>query len=272
MARAAKRTTAFERVCRDLGVPAGRLARELRDNGILPRDADLDALDARTLAAVRAAARTQRLKTRTSQNWVAGYPELVAQWHPTRNVDLFPDEVSFSSHRRIWWKCDRGPDHEWQARPNARTAGRGCPFCAGQRASITNCIATLRPDLAALWHPTRNGERSARDVTAQSHRVFYWQCTTNARHTWRSAPSATTGCPLCAGKKISPERSLAKRAPDVAREWHPTRNDTDPAAVFAGSKVIAWWRCRRGHEWRAAIKNRALRGQRCPVCVRTGLS
>lgn len=272
MVRAARKTSAFQKICEGLGISAASLLRELRVNGVIPADADVDVLDARALRRVRDAARAKRLETLTSQNWVAGFPDLVLQWHPTKNGDLFPDEVRFSSHKRIWWRCSEGPDHEWQARPNARTAGRGCPFCAGQRASVTNCITTLRPDLAAQWHPSRNGRLTPGGVTTRSHRLVYWRCRTDPAHEWRSPPRATTGCPLCAGKQISPPRSLAARAPNVAREWHPTRNETSPSDVFAGSKVVVWWRCDRRHVWQAAIKNRALRGQRCPVCARAGVS
>jgi hypothetical protein len=60
---------------------------------------------------------------------VSGWPELVAEWHPKRNAGLEPSEVSYGSGRKVWWKCPRGPDHEWRASPNNRTAGRtGCPF------------------------------------------------------------------------------------------------------------------------------------------------
>ncbi len=262
------RSSPFARLCEELGVRPNVLLRELHENGFIPGDADPSTLDAQTLRRARDLARQQRMRTRTSKHWVAGYPELVAQWHPTRNGDLFPDEVSFSSHKRVWWQCDAGPDHVWSAQPNKRTAGRGCPFCAGQRVSVTNSLERVRPELAALWHPSRNGIASPRSVTAQSHRAVYWQCGRDASHVWRSAPRATTGCPLCAGKQITNARSLAVRAPAIAGEWHPTRNRSSPTDVFAGSKALAWWRCKRGHVWRAAIKNRALRGQSCPRCVR----
>jgi hypothetical protein len=30
-------------------------------------------------------------------------PELVAAWHPTKNKPLTPEDVSFGSHRTVWW-------------------------------------------------------------------------------------------------------------------------------------------------------------------------
>lgn len=101
--------------------------------------------------------RAQRLAVRTSKQWVSGYPKLVAEWHPTRNVDLFPYDVRYGSERKVWWKCANGPDHEWLMEVNQRTThGRQCPFCTGRRASVTNSLRTVAPKLARQWHPTKN--------------------------------------------------------------------------------------------------------------------
>ncbi len=42
-------------------------------------------------------------------------PELVAQWHPTKNGQLTPCDVTAGSGRKVWWKCPKGDDHEWPA-------------------------------------------------------------------------------------------------------------------------------------------------------------
>ena len=57
-------------------------------------------------------------------------PELVAQWHPTKNGQLTPFDVTAGSGKKIWWKCPKGDDHEWQATVNKRASdGTGCPLC-----------------------------------------------------------------------------------------------------------------------------------------------
>ena len=86
--------------------------------------------------------------------WVSGYKHLVAEWHPTKNGTLTPDQVSYGSGKRIWWTCNKGPDHVWQAPPGIRIGqGRGCPFCAHQKVSITNCLATVAPHVAVECSP-----------------------------------------------------------------------------------------------------------------------
>jgi len=51
------------------------------------------------------------------------------QWHPTRNGDLRPDQVSAGIDTKVWWRCEEG--HEWEAKIKNRTSkGGGCPVCS----------------------------------------------------------------------------------------------------------------------------------------------
>jgi len=62
--------------------------------------------------------------------------------------------------------------------------------------------------------------------------------------------------------------SLAERRPDLAREWHESRNEAlGPWEVSVGSNRRVWWRCAAGHEWRAQVGSRARGGTGCPFCV-----
>jgi hypothetical protein len=64
--------------------------------------------------------------------------------------------------------------------------------------------------------------------------------------------------------------SLATRRPQVAREWHPTRNGgrTPDDFVWSSNEQV-WWKCAHGddHEWRARINNRTSNDTGCPVCA-----
>ena len=66
------------------------------------------------LARARVETRALRLRAATSRHWVAGYPRLLAEWHPTKNGDLFPDEVRYGSNTPIWWRCPNSP--WWKSR------------------------------------------------------------------------------------------------------------------------------------------------------------
>ena len=75
-------------------------------------------------------------------------PELANQWHPTKNGVLTSSEVSSNSSKKVWWKCPEGDDHEWEAVVYSRTAGKGCPICAGKKIVFSNNVKTLYPQLA----------------------------------------------------------------------------------------------------------------------------
>ena len=57
------------------------------------------------------------------------HPEIAKQWHPTKNGDLSPCQFTHGTHKKVWWKCDKGDDHEWMTPIAYRSNGSGCPFC-----------------------------------------------------------------------------------------------------------------------------------------------
>jgi hypothetical protein len=83
--------------------------------------------------------------------------------------------MRIGSKKKFWFKCPAGPDHEWEAQLSSRTNGEsGCPCCANRKASVTNSLASLFPDMAKLWHPTRNGELRPQDIFFGSTKVYWW--------------------------------------------------------------------------------------------------
>jgi len=56
-------------------------------------------------------------------------PDLARQWHPTKNGKLTPKIFGAGAHKKVWWKCPKGDDHEWPATIVNRNRGKGCPFC-----------------------------------------------------------------------------------------------------------------------------------------------
>lgn len=195
-------------------------------------------------------------------------PQLASQWHPTRNGAVTPQAVTQSSHRRVWWICPDG--HEWDASPNDRKGGKqGCPVCANMRVQTGfNDIATLRPDLAAQWHPSHNGTLQPTSISLESNTKVWWRC--DIGHDWPSSPSRRKlyGCPVCAGRRVKTGfNDLASQLPDVAAQWHPSKNGELTAAdVTLGSKRRVWWRCSYGHEWATPVHDRS-RGHGCPKCL-----
>lgn len=138
-------------------------------------------------------------------------------------------------------------------------------------------LAVKAPDVAAEWYYAKNCGFGPEDFSYGSQVNAFWQCRNNPEHIWRVRILTRTvqkrNCPLCYGTRpdrapVIKERSLAFCSPDVAREWHPTKNgELTPDKVLAGSKKKAWWRCSKNkrHVWDAVIKAR-VHGSGCPDC------
>jgi predicted secreted protein len=191
-------------------------------------------------------------------NSLANYPALAAQWHPTKNGDLTPNDVTARSDKTVWWMCPLGPDHEWQTSCGSRTnLGSGCPFCTGRRACAANNMAITHPVLAAQWHPTKNGGLLPTEVVAGTGKQIWWFCT------------AGKDCPFCANRRPMASNNMAVTHPALAAEWHPTKNgELRPEDVVASTTRQIWWVCDKDprHEWRTSGSKRVLRDYGCPSC------
>lgn len=65
------------------------------------------------------------------------------------------------------------------------------------------------------------------------------------------------------------ERLLSKVRPDLALQWHPSKNKTlSLKDITVGSGKRVWWVCNKNHEWDAPVNNRArTNGTGCPFCA-----
>lgn len=216
-------------------------------------------------------------------------PTVAAEWHPTLNGYLLPEQVRVGSGKLAWWKCGLC-GYEWRTSVNRRgRGGSGCHKCAVVRRAVLRStpepgrsFGDVHPDAALEWHPKLNGDLTAFQVKPASQKRVWWQCV--AGHVWSVSPANRQRgeqCPDCdearrATAKATPKpgRSLADLYPDIAVEWHPTLNAAITAAdVNPGGRQKRWWQCKRaGHVWAAPPYKRVDRGDGCPDCSTIGVS
>ncbi len=199
------------------------------------------------------------------------YRNLIKEWHPTKNGNLTPKDVTENSGKKVWWICSNNSNHVWEREVAGRNAGSGCPYCWGSKVSKDNCLMTVNPKLAGEWHPTENGKLTPWDVTKGSHKKVWWRCKLNTNHNWKATiyDRNGRGCPYCAGKKAADDNNLMILKPNLAKEWHKEMNkDLSPDKVTLGSNKKVWWHCKneKSHIWKAMIINRAKKGSGCPFC------
>jgi hypothetical protein len=146
-------------------------------------------------------------------NLSALYPNVAAQWHPTKNGDLRPKHFWPHSGKKAWWVCAQ--EHEWKAIIANRTTtnlwnGNGCPYCARHLASTGYNFLLLYPNTVREWHPTKNVDSKPQNFTPGSNKEVWWLC--DQGHVWKSTIHAktlaksrkgrTSGCPYCRLIKI----------------------------------------------------------------------
>jgi len=207
------------------------------------------------------------------------FPEIAKEWHEYENLRVKPNMVSPFSNKIVVWKCEKG--HIWKASINNRVAkGSNCPICANKRVlKGFNDLATTHPTLANQWNCNVNKDISPNDVVAGSGKRVAWKC--ECEHEWLATIHSRVkgnGCPLCGVKKrseaiastlINKKGSLADNFPDLAKEWHPYKNNgLTPDEVIGGKKEKVWWQCKNhgNHEWEGLISER-IKGAKCPICA-----
>jgi hypothetical protein len=198
-------------------------------------------------------------------------PELLEEWHPTKNSALTPYMVTRGSHLKIWWQCKFG--HEWQAVCSSRAGKKrhGCPICSGLKVSHGTSLGFKYPELARQWHLERNKPLTPFDVKPGGRSKYWWKC--DQGHEWKAALYNRTGknvrgCPYCKNKKTCQSNSLAVLHPRLISEWHSTKNGSlTPYDVVPGSGRIIVWQCNKGHEWSTSCNRRTGKNNTdCPYC------
>jgi hypothetical protein len=136
-------------------------------------------------------------------------PNLVMEWHPSKNGSLRPRDVTPGSGKKVWWICEEG--HEWQAAVYSRNRGSGCPQC--NKNPSKNNDFSIESDTLLLkeWHPTRNGGQRPGDLLPGSRQKVWWLCSEG--HEWQATINNRMkgdGCPRCG--KISSQKGAKTRA------------------------------------------------------------
>ena len=123
-------------------------------------------------------------------------PGLAKEWHPTRNGNLNPRNVTPGSGRKIWWICSNG--HEWQAPVYSRSRGSNCPICYRASASDDNEMLIANTDLTKQWHLTKNSGLNLRNLPTGFKKKVWWIC--EEGHEWQATVKTRMkggGCPKC---------------------------------------------------------------------------
>lgn len=116
------------------------------------------------------------------ENSLAEYSNrFVKEWNYQKNDDLLPENVPWSSDKKVWWKCAKG--HEWKMQIYLRTGKHklNCPYCSHKKASKEYNLMTESPELEKIWDYELN-LKFPTDFLPQSNKEVYWKC--EKGHRW----------------------------------------------------------------------------------------
>lgn len=210
--------------------------------------------------------------------FLSDYVELMKDWDPALNPGINPSNLTAGSHIHIEWKCHKC-GRIWNAQVKNRINGNGCTCDAMARKTASlrktlvkkhGSLAEKRPDIAAQWHPTKNGSLTPDDFTLHSEETVWWMDSNGkewqAKILVRCQSEVAGNIPR--SKLIAGENDLKSKYPHIAAQWHPTKNeDRLPEHFLPGSDKNAWWVCEKGHEYLSKISARTA-GRGCKVCSR----
>lgn len=205
-------------------------------------------------------------------------PDLIEEWHPTKNGNLTPDLFGINSNEKVWWKCSKC-QHEWKAMIMARAGKRnsGCPECAKIKKGKTfsknkaierGSLAERNPELLKQWAYDKNKVKPT-EIALNYNRKVWWRCDI-CGYEWESSPNNRckgVGCPCCSGRvpKIG-VNDLKTINPELVLDWDYSKNTQGPEEFLPNSGKKAWWICGKcGHSWEAVIRSRNI-GHGCPKC------
>lgn len=199
---------------------------------------------------------------------------LLKEWNYEKN-SLTPYEITSGSDKKVYWLCDQGHSYQMSVyrRTNSKNS-RGCPVCAGKIVIPgVNDFSSQYPELSEMWDYERN-ETTPDMISYGSSKEFFW-IDKNCGHSFKKSPKTlvqSTGCPYCSStnkKVLRGFNDLETLFPEIAKEWHLTKNGNVFASdVAAKSGQQYWWICsqNKDHEWLTTIHNRTGLNSGCPDC------
>jgi hypothetical protein len=202
------------------------------------------------------------------------HPDIAAELDPVMNGATTGRTVAAASHRSLAWRCPRARHVYWATPSNRTQTNSKCGICSNRTVVPgINDLTTTHPRLAAEVHPDFAIGHPPAKMLATSGDRPEWLCP-DCGHRYNISlynRSQGGGCDPCRRARLRAERgALADTHPDIAAQWHPTRNNgTTPYDVTHGSNENAYWLCQEdAAHWYPQRIDRKVAGYGCSLCAR----
>ena len=127
------------------------------------------------------------------------HPDLIEEWHPTKNANKDPSNFFEHTRQKVWWIC-KDCNYEYKTSISSRVLGHSnCSACSGRVVTDRNRLSIKNPELLSEWHPNKNGDLKPANFSFGSGIKVWWKCANN--HSWKAVinnrASNGAGCPEC---------------------------------------------------------------------------
>ena len=157
-------------------------------------------------------------------------PDIYAELHPTKNIDLETEKLFSGSDKRVWWLCQNDScrpqgcrhEHAWEATVRSRRRQHNsseCPFCTGLRVCPCNSLAEHFPALMYHWVPAANDVPLGEPlhpvrISPWSHKRVWWRhdCGDGQNHHWSATINSVVNRFTASGQVPCPRCAVAARA------------------------------------------------------------
>lgn len=206
-------------------------------------------------------------------------PDVFSRIDRVKTSEMFPelniDMIGMGNITKIYWTCEKHPEFPFLCAPSDVRRGIGCGVCNGRQVIPGyNSLEALHPELIPEF--SEDNTLDPDQIAPQTNKKVWWKCLNPSHPKWMAFPDnrvrGESGCPYCSGRVAIPgENDLASTHPELAEQWHPSKNMGKPSNYTPYSHHKAWWKCTQGHEWQTTIANRA-KGSGCKSCSLNGMS
>ena len=197
-------------------------------------------------------------------------PYLVDEWDFEKNSSV-PEKIFSGTIKKYWWKCESG--HSWEASPNSRVQGNGCPYCSGARVlpGVTD-FGTVYPEYRSMWDEANN--KKPIEKTSATTGTVYLICEKGHHYSLHLSSIARlyargqiVQCVVCSGKRVEQGiNDFATHYPQFVKYLSPS---VEASKVFYKKSSTIPWVCGEGHEFNTSIAKAVEDGVfHCPYCER----
>ena len=87
------------------------------------------------------------------------YPDIAKEWHPTKNGNITPDQISSETHDSYYWICSKcGKEYKAMVKNRVRV-GSGCKDCGQKTTAKKQMIKVINLDTNEVFESVKEIEK-----------------------------------------------------------------------------------------------------------------